>query len=111
MYSYCCFCPSRKNVLVTTTDVSALFVQVYPNCSDDLLLHLPFRKTLNDVTCHHAESTLCGPEGGVKLVYDYYLYRNVACFDGSAYLEVNGNANIELQSMLTIQNAKCEVYA
>ena len=111
MYSYCYSCPSRTNVLVTTVDATSLFVLVYPMCSDDLLLHCPFVNHLNDVTCHHAESTLCGPEGGVKLVYDNYLDRNVACFNGSAYLDVNGNANIELQFMLTIQNAKWEVYA
>ncbi|KAI0233151.1 hypothetical protein LSAT2_016591 [Lamellibrachia satsuma] len=59
---------------------------IEPNCADELLLHFPYDKHFDDVTCHHAKGYAYG-DGKVRIVNDDVRGR-VAEFDGASHLQV-----------------------
>lgn len=64
-------------------DISPITVEP---CQNEMLLHFPYDKHLNDVTCNKAQSVQVG-KGKVILVEDEQRGK-VAKFNGNGYLEV-----------------------
>ena len=75
------------------------YVPERPNCSSDLLLHLPFDDHFNDITCNKAIATRYGK--GVSIVNDPEK-GHVAFFNGHGYLEVSTTSSLDCVFFLVV---------